>query len=333
MLRKLLAAAAAGLVALSATAAGAMAPAGKTFRIGIITYAGAPVAGGRGGEGADLSIKRLLAERGYVEGKNVEYMYRAGERDMAKTEGYAREIVAWKPDLIIGMMTNADKALAEVVAGTSIPVVAWSTNLIAAGGVKSFTHAGPNFTGFSYVPEHEMSMLRIIRLLKPNARKVAHLYNHTYVPAPGTLKELQRSAAMMGMTVKVYEVLDKKDFEKTFDAMTRDGMEAIVVGPHELFNTNGPTLGPLAQKHRLPMVGCCQVSLARNGGVASFSPPNGWPVMADRIDLILNGKAKPADLPVVRYLRAPLTLNVKAVEHLGLKVPADLLDEADNVIR
>lgn len=320
-------------LATAPAAASADAPAGKSFKVGIITYAGQPVQGGRGGPDEGGQIKRLLAERGYVEGRNVEYRFYAGNRDMAKTEAYARELVAWKPDMIVGMMSNADVALTKAVAGTDIPVVAWSTHLVATGAVKSFRQPGPNFTGFSYVPEHEISMLRVLKLVKPEMRKVAHLYNRNYVPAPYTRAELERSAAMMGLQMKVYEVTEAKNFESVFQAMQKDGMEGIAVGPHELFNTNGPTLGPLAQKYKLPMVGCCQVSLARGGGVASFSPPPGWPVMADRIDLILNGKARPADLPVVRNIRAPLTVNPKAIEQLGLKVPPGLLEEADVVLR
>lgn len=307
----------------------------RVYKIGIITYAGSPTAAGPGqpSGGERVPIKELLADFGYIEGKNVEYQYRAGGRDMQRTEQFARELVAWKPDLIIGQMTNADIAVKKATAGTNIPVVVWSTDPLEAGLIKSFARSGTNFTGFAYEPWIHMLQLRILKTVSPDIKLVAHLYNHTYAPAPSTLRGLEDAAKLMGLQIKVYEVLEKENFEKAFAAMQADGADALTVGPHELFNTNGATLGALALKYKLPLVACCQTSIARGGGLAAFSPPNGWPAMAERIDLILKGKAKPEELPIIRTVASPLTLNLKAAEQLGLKVPPSLIDEAQTIIR
>jgi len=307
----------------------------RVYKIGIITYAGNPSSPGpsQTAGGQRVPIKDLLEKYGYIEGKNIEYEYRAGGRDMKRTEQFARELVAWKPDLIIGQMTNADIALKKATAGTDIPVVFWSTDPLEAGLIKSFARSGTNFTGFAYEPWIYMLQLRVLKTVAPETKLVAHLYNHTYAPAPSTLRGLQEAGKLMGIEIKVYEALKKDDFERAFAAMQADGADGLAVGPHELFNTNGATLGALALKYRLPTVACCQVSIARGGGLAAFSPPDGWPAMAERIDLILKGKAKPQDLPIVRSIATPFTLNLKAAEQLGLKVPASLIDEATTVIR
>jgi putative ABC transport system substrate-binding protein len=129
------------------------------------------------------------------------------------------------------------------------------------------------------------------------------------------------------------ETLREEEFEPAIAAMKAEGAGGILVGPHELFNTNGDVLGALALEYRMPMVGCCQVSIARGGGLASFSPPNGWPAMAERIDLILEGNARPEDLPVLRSFASPLTLNLKTAAALGLRVPDSLVQEAQQIIR
>lgn len=307
----------------------------RVFRIGVLTYAGDPNSAGprQIAGGSREPIQDLLAARGYVSGKNVEFRYRAGGRDMALTEKFARELVEWRPDLLIGQMTNANLALRKATAGTNIPVVFWSTDPLEAGLVEGFRRSGTNFTGFSYEPWIELLQLRILKLVKPDIKRVAHLYNHTYAPAPSTLREIKASAKLLGMEIKVYETLKKSEFAKAFEQMSKDGMEGVTIGPHELFNTNGDTLGALAIQHQLPVIGCCQVSIARGGGLASFSPPYGWPAMADRIALILEGKAQAADLPIVRSIASPLTLNLKTAERLGLQIPPALIEEATTLIQ
>ncbi len=318
----------AALLALALTTSALAQP--KVYKIGIITAAGNPPPGAPS-NGGPMPIKDLLAAKGYKEGVNVLYEFRAGNRDQAKIDAYARELVAWQPDLIIGQMTNANIAVAK--ATSTIPVVFWSTDPVESGYVKSFSKPGTNFTGFSYEPDIQLLQLRVLKLVKPDIKKVAHLYNHTYAPAPSTLRELKAAGAMMGIEILVYETLTREEITPAFAKMKADGIEGVTIGPHELFNTNGPLLGGLAQQYKLPMIGCCQVSIARGGALASYSPPNGWPVMADRIDEILKGGAKPQDLPVVRWVKSPLTLNLKGAAAIGVTVPESLIDEAQTVIR
>jgi putative ABC transport system substrate-binding protein len=280
-----------------------------------------------------MPIKDLLAARGYREGENVVYLYRAAGRDEALVDRYAKELVDWKADLVISQMTNSDIAMKKATEGTSIPVVFWSTDPIAAGVVKSWAKSGTNFTGFAYEPTWALQQLRVLKLVVPTLTKVGHLYNHTYAPAANVLRDLRAEAKLLGIEILVRETLRAEEFEPAIAGMKADGAGGILVGPHELFNTNGDTLGGLSLKYRLPMVGCCQVSIARGGALASYSPPNGWPAMADRIDLILKGKAKPEDLPILRSFASPLTLNLKTAAALGLTVPESLVQEAQQIIR
>ena len=320
----------------SALVATTVVKAQRTYKIAIITYAGAPLPPGvTESAGGQMAIKTLLAERGYVEGKNIVYQFRAGGRDIELTEKYARDLVAWKPDLIIGQMTNADIAVKKALdaAGANIPVVVWSTDLMAAGVIKSWARSGTNFTGFAYEPIWPLQQIRVLKVVVPEIKKIAHLYNHTYAPAANVLRDLRNEAKLFGIEITVHETLKEAEFEPAIAAMKKEGAGGILVGPHELFNTNGDVLGALAIKYRLPMVGCCQVSIARGGGLASFSPPNGWPAMADRIDDILQGRAKPEDLPILRTFGSPLTLNLRTAQTLGLTVPDTLVQEAQTVIR
>ncbi|HTM95802.1 MAG TPA: ABC transporter substrate-binding protein [Croceibacterium sp.] len=303
--------------------ASAATPRAAPYRIGLITYAGG---------GIGRPVKAELEKLGYREGENVIYREWSGNRDPAIMPRLAQELVAWKPDVILSMMTNAHVAVRDATRDAQIPVVLWSADPQETGVIQSFRHTGTNFTGFTYEPYQAILHLRFLKFAFPDLKCVGHLYNHTYAPAPSTLRDLKVAAGMMGIEVVVGEALTKEEFEPQIAKFRDAGCQAFTVGPHELFNGNGRTIGELALKYRLGAISI-QGSIVNGGGLAAYAPPHdrGWPVMASMADRILRGE-KPQDIPVERRLGSPLIINLKTAKALGLSLPPSLIDEADRVI-
>jgi len=316
-----------GLALLAVTAFANAEPAapkdGKAHRIGIITYA-AP--------GGAALVKQALADMGYREGENVVYEEKAGKRDLEAMPRLAKELVDWKPDVILSLMTNAHIAIKAATKDTQTPVVFWSAAPQETGIIESFRRSGTNFTGFTYEPPAQVLQLRLLKLAIPDLKCVGHLYNHTYPPAIPTRQELETAGKLMNVEVNVQETLRLEDFETSIAAMREAGCDGFVVGPHELFNANAKTIADLALKHRLAVVSV-QSSVPKAGGLAAYTPPfeRGWPAMAPVIDRILKGE-KPTDIPVERGFKSPLVLNLKSAKELGLTLPPSLIDEADELI-
>lgn len=302
--------------------AGAQPKAGKVARIAFATYAG-------GSTGVGNAMKPALAALGYREGETAVFLERGAGRDKDLMKQMAEEIVAWKPDVIVGMMTNADLAVQEATRENKIPIVFWCTDPVQSGLVKSWNKPGGNMTGFSYVPYHQLLELRVLKLARPKAKMIGHLYNPTYAPAPSTLRELKRAGEELGVGVKVYQAMTVEEITPAFAAMEADGMSGCAIGPHELFNTNGPLIGGLSIKHNQPCVGL-QDSIFRGGGLACYPPPfrKGWPAMAAVVDRIIKGE-NPADIPVDRSFMSPLMLNLGAARKMGIDLPQSLIDQAD----
>ena len=72
--------------------------------------------------------------------------------------------------------------------------------------------------------------------LVPSLKHVGHLYNHTYGPAPATLRELQKAAKPLSLNIEVFEVFRVEDFDKTIETMSKARMGALV-GGHTLYLT------------------------------------------------------------------------------------------------
>lgn len=277
-------------------------------------------------------FKDGMSRIGYREGESVEYLERYGDRDMARTRQCAAEIVAWQPHVICSFLTNANIALKDATAATRTPIVCWATNLMEAGLIESYRRPGSNFTGFSYEPYSQFLKIRFLKMMTPGLRRVAHLYNSTYSPAPAVLRDMQYAAELLALDFKVYEVRKIEEFAGAVRAMSDDGCGAVAVGPHELMNRNGALLGPIFLDARLPAVGN-QLSITRAGGLATFGSPKkrGWPLMADVVEQILRG-ADPAGIPIERGLKSVVTLNMATVRRLGLRPPEAAMEEVDTIL-
>ncbi len=277
----------------------------RPYRIGIITYANL---------GMEATVKRELERLGLKEGVDVVYEAREGQRDMKATERGATELVAWKPDLIISLMTNAHVAVQEATKDTQTPVVFWSADPYETGIIRSYRKPATNFTGFTNEPYLQDLELRLLKMAIPGIKCVGHLYNHTYAPAAGTVRNLVHAGARMGVQVTLHEVLYEEEIEPRIAAIAAEGCGGFVVGPHELLNHHGAKIGQLALKYRLAAVSI-QTSITAGGGLAAFSPPfeRGWKAMA----------------PVI----LGILLNLKAARELGLNLPPELIDEADELIQ
>ena len=299
----------------------------RPYRVGLLHVVGREDTSINPVDMADF--KAGLLGLGYREGVDVEFRECYGNRDLARVRRLADELVAWPADVIVSFLTNANIALMEATRESRTPVVGWGTDHVVSGAAKSNRRPGRNFTGFSYLPFIYGARVRMLRMGVPRARKVGHLYNHTYSPALPGREEYGEILRDFGIEMPVYEALRVEDLEASVAAMRRDGCDAVMVGPHELFNTNGRLLGRLFLEHRLPAFGN-QLTIPEYGGVGAMGPPhrNGWPVMAEVVDRILKG-ADPAEIPINRSLRGPTVLNRKAAELLGLDLPAQLVDEAD----
>jgi putative ABC transport system substrate-binding protein len=314
----------AALLAIAAAPAAAQPPPRATpYRIATITYAY---------PGLEKPVKAALARLGYREGDNVVYRDWSGDRDAARMPALARAMVAWKPDLILSLMTGAHVAVREATRDDPVPVVLWSADPLETGVIESHRRPGTNFTGFSYTPWQPVLHLRLLKLAIPELRCVGHLWNRDYAPAPAALRDLRVAAGLMGLRLIEGEARSKAEIAPRIAAFRRAGCGAFTVGPHELLNGNGATIGALALEHGLAAVSI-QTSIVRGGGLAAYPPPHdkGWIAMAAMADRILRGE-KPQDMPIERRLGSPLILNLRAARALGLTLPPGLIDEADEII-
>jgi putative ABC transport system substrate-binding protein len=275
------------------------------------------------------TFRRSMRDLGYVEGKNISYIYRTAAGRAEPVSQFASELVALKPDVIV---TNSPVPVRAVKEATStIPIVFVLGDAITAGLVNNLAHPGENLTGLSFL-NTELSAKRLELLLEmlPNIRRIAVLRD---LNTPRIWTEATEEAGRrLGLALQLLEVAGPETFESAHETAVNARAEALDVLASAFFASHKSRLTELAAKYRLPTM-YEHDDFVRIGGLMAYGPsiPDLFRRAATYVDKILKG-AKPGDLPIEQPTKFALSINLKTAKALGLEVPPSLLARADEVI-
>ena len=270
-----------------------------------------------------------MRELGYVEGKNVQYVIRAPEKEGAPYDALAADLVRQEVDVIVG--AGAIVIAAAQKATRSIPIVmASGGDPVALGFVTSLRQPGGNITGITI--QMEESMGKRLQLLHEMTPKVSRI---VFINSPGGKPQLDAAvlaARQLGVKLLDFQADTAEALPAAFEAAVKGRAGAVLVAQTPLVFGLRAQIAALALQHRLPSMFVLPGS-ADAGGLMSYGPSDTeyYRQAAVFVDKIFKG-AKPADLPVEQPLKWELVINLKTAKALGLTVPPVLLLQATRVI-
>lgn len=281
----------------------------------------------------DDAVPQTLAERGYVEGQNLVIEYRRAEGKIERLPELAAELVRLPVDVILAPGNTAARVAKE--ATSTIPIVmAVSIDPVGSGLVASLARPGGNVTGLTVLaPELTSRRIELIEETLPGATRVAVMVNNSIPASLPQLREAERAAQAVGLTLQVLDVREADDIARAFEAAARGRAEALLVLDDALFSIRRAEIVELATSAQLPAIYANTV-MARDGGLLAYGP-DFWDQFrraALYVEKILWG-AKPADLAVELPTKFNLVVNLKAAEALGLTLPDAVLAQANEIVR
>jgi putative ABC transport system substrate-binding protein len=274
-----------------------------------------------------------LRDHGWVEGKNLIIDSRSAEGHAERVPALAAELVALKPDLLVGNTLQAAVALKSATA--TIPIVFVAVfDPVAMGLVQSLSRPGGNVTGLAtYAPGDFLAKrIEIFRELIPGVSKIALLTNPGNQMQRLVLAEVPSTAQSMGVALPIVEATTAEELDTAFASAAAQHADAmIVLADPVTTNQEAPRVTALAANHHLPAIYLFRQSAP--GGLIVYGPDYADLLRhsADYVDKILRG-TKPADLPVEQPTKYELIINMKTAKALGLTVPPSILVRADEVI-
>jgi len=280
------------------------------------------------------AFREGLQKLGWMEGRNVRFDTRwTSAGNVEEMQRFAKELVALQPDLMLGHTTTATVALRQQT--RTIPVIfAFVSDPVGSGLVASFPHPGGNVTGFMVMePTMAGKWLELLKEIAPRVTRVAFLFN----PATATyaeyyLKPFKAVAASLAVEAIASPVRDTSELETVIATYAREPNVGLIVMPDTFNDAHRAEITSLTARYRLPAI-CPFRFYAKVGCLLSYGNEaiDNFRRAAQYADRILKGE-KPSDLPVQAPVTFVLTINLKTAKALGLDVPAQLQQRADEVI-
>ena len=299
--------------------------AAKMYRVGFLL-------GATGESVASLfhALQDGLRELGYIEGRNVVFVQRYADGRMERLPDLAAELVRLRVDVIV---TGTNLHVAAVRHATeTIPIVTvFTADPVGAGFVASLARPGGNVTGLAADASPDLwgKYLSLLKEVVPRLSRVGVLGQ---VASQVGFAELEAASQNVGVTLEVADLRRPEDIDRAFATMISHGIEALVVVVGPLTYLLREEIADAALKHQLPaMTNASQ--FAQAGLLMSYGPnvEDMYRQAATYVDKILHG-ASPADLPVEQPTNFEFVINMRTAKALGLDVPLQLQQFANEVI-
>jgi putative ABC transport system substrate-binding protein len=282
------------------------------------------------------AIRLALRERGYIEGQNIAFEYRYGERKIDRYPELAAELARLKVDIIVAAGGNRLVRAAKNATKT-IPIVmtGGGGDPVEIGLVESVARPGGNVTGITNLgAELGGKRLELLKEAVPKVDRVAVLYEQANPASVREVKEvLPAAAGALRLTVRSWEVRDAGGFERVFAAINKERPDGLYVPGGGLMAANQKRTIGFALKSRLPSMYTNREAVDA-GGLMYYGADlaDSYRRVAYYVDRILKG-AKPADLPVEQPTKFELVINLKTAKQIGVTISPEVLARATKLIK
>src|SRR6516165_1692223 len=246
------------------------------------------------GQKQAAALQRGIEQLGWSPGRNVEIEYRWLAGDASRAEALAKELLDWRPDILVANSTPSLVAARQ--ATSTIPIVFVAVaDPVAQGFVQSLARPGGNITGFgAEEPSMGAKWVQLLSEIAPRLKSITVIFNPDSAPfARMFLPAMEAVRATSAFELIVSPVRDEIELDRAIALAGRQqcgGLIAYGIERADLFRRS-----------------------------------------AAYVDRILKGE-KAADLAVQQPSKFELVINLKTARTLGLTVPPTLLATADEVI-
>jgi putative ABC transport system substrate-binding protein len=276
-------------------------------------------------------LQLRLSELGWSLGRNLEIEARWSGGDPGRLPARAADLLALKPDVLIGTNTPSVAALRQVT--ETLPIVFVNANdPVRLGFVQSLARPGGNITGFiSWGSTIGGKWLELLTEIVHGLEHVALTFNpRTYTGQQTQSIEAAAPALRVGLTSIAYS--DGSEIERALAEFSQTPNRGLLVLPDSSNVLHRDLIVGLAARHRIPAIYPFRPFIT-SGGLAYYGTNTAqqYRSAAEYVDRIFKG-AKPADLPVQAPTKYELVINLRTANALGLTVAPTLLARADEVI-
>ena len=273
-----------------------------------------------------------LEELGWKSGRNLRTDVRWWTGREEQMQPVVSDMLGASPDIVVAF-SNLAVAVLKPMAG-NVPIVFAATgDPVGSGFVASLAHPGGNITGFAtYDAPMGGKWLEVLKETAPHLTRILTILHPETPIHQAFWRSIQDGALHFGVEVTPGPVHDGSEIESAIGAFAVKENSGLIVLPHTVTAVNRDLIVALALRHSLPAIYATSGSVS-SGELVSYSVDfeDNFLRTAEYVDRILRGE-KPSDLPVQQPTKFKLAFNLRTARVIGLEVPHNLLQRADEVI-
>jgi len=276
-----------------------------------------------------------MAEAGFIEGVNTEYIFLSANFDVSICKTIADRFVSEKVDLIHAITTPNAQACVAAAEGSGIPVVFSTCTAPAAAEIVSTWDAPrpDNVTGVSDMADMKAQM-EMIKEIMPDLKVLGVIYNAGETNSVVQMDQLKEIMADVGIEELVEVTCTTTADVATAAAGLIGRCDAIYIPTDNTAVSGLEAIIAVAEENQIPFFGSTGDMVDR-GCIAAQGADYTWiGEEAGRYAArILNGEFA-GDIPVVCC--APeaclLVVNPGAAERMGITIPQSVIAKAEKVV-
>lgn len=269
-------------------------------------------------DAANRGITDALKERGVT----MEIDRQNAQADQSNLRNIAQRFVSHNYPLIFAIATPAAQTVANATSTT--PIVATAvTDFAVAKLVKDNNKPGTNVTGSSDMNPIAAQTELLLKLV-PNAKTVGTIYNSSEINSQLQIDILRKKLEKHGVALAEATISSVNDIQQAAQSLVGK-VDVMYVPTDNVVASSMPTLYRVTQAAKLAVV-AGEAGMVRSGATATVAVDyyNLGKIAGNMGADILEGKAKPQDMPIRYQTEFKVVLNEPVVKELGLTVPEDV---------
>jgi len=268
------------------------------------------------------SFKKSLAEKGYVEGKNINYIYGIPEANLDKQREIIASFIKQDVDLIYSLTTPGTIIAKELTGKMSTPtpvVFSICTYPVESNLIASLEKSGNNLVGTrNYVPFPQQYYA--FEQLFPNTKSLAIVRRKGEPNSTNQSREVKALLGERGIKVVDIAAVDLDDIRTQLTSHIGD-IDAIFSTCDTLTHNGGDAIiAELGKKHKIPSFACNKSGILHGqlmGNIGDFGAIAA--ISGEQAALILQG-ADPSWMKTESPRDSFVVLNETTVKALGIKI-------------
>ncbi len=242
----------------------------------------------------------------------------------------AQKFVSDNKDMIFAIATPSAQSAAQQT--STIPILITAvTDPVDAGIVNSMEKPGTNVTGTTDMnPIKEQ--LSLIKEIKPDAKVVGIIYNTGESNSEIQVQIAQSYAEELGLEFELVGITNSSEVKQAADSLASK-VDAFYIPTDNTVVSSIDSVLMVAEEAKIPVISGESESV-KNGCLMTYGLDYyklGYQTGQMAVK-VLKGEAVPADMAIETQKDMTLTINKSAAERMGVIIPQELLDRADEII-